>query len=312
MSRDPLLLPFDPLRAAIGDYLGALESEGKSAKTLRNYGDVLGRFRAFAGAVAPEAIDAALLRRWLRALAEEGLTGTTQHTYLTRVKSWLRWLEAEECYGVDAAFLRRVKPPRLDTEQPDPFTDEEVERLLRACAPSTWTGQRLRAIIALLLDTAIRESELCGLRLADVDLERGEITVRAETSKSRRTRSITLGARAKRELGRWWRQKRSKWDPRPDAAWFLGWNERPIQPRTLHRLLTRHGDRAGVPHAHPHRFRHTAAIWAIRAGMNPLAVMHMLGHTDLAMTKRYIKLANADVSAEKRAKSPLDHYKGRF
>jgi integrase/recombinase XerD len=309
---DHLLQPFDPLRAAVGDYLGALQAEGKSPKTLRNYGGVLERFRALAAPVDPAVIDAGLLRRWLRALAEAGLSGTTQHTYLTRVKSWLRWLEAEESYGVDAAFLRRVKPPRIDTEQPDPFTDEEVERLFRACRANTWTGQRMRTMIALLLDTAIRESELCGLRLADVDLERGEITVRAETSKSRRTRAIALGARAKREMGRWWRLKRSKWDPRPGAAWFLGWNELPVQARTLHRLLTRHGDRAGVPRANPHRFRHTGAIWALRAGMNPLAVMHMLGHTDLAMTKRYIKLANADVSAEKRAKSPLDGYKGRF
>ncbi len=312
MPTDPLLLPFDPLHASIGDYLGALQSEGKSPKTLRNYGDVLRRFAAFAGQVDPARIDAGLLRRWLRSLAEADLSGTTQHTYLTRVKSWLRWLEAEESYDVDAAFLRRVKPPRLDTEQPDPFTDDEIARLLRACRERTWTGQRMRTIIALLLDTAIRESELCGLTLADVDLEHGEITVRAATSKSRRTRTIALGARARREMGRWWRLKRCHWDLRLEAGWFLGWNQQPIQARTMHRLMTHHGDRAGVPGANPHRFRHTGAILALRAGMNPLAVMHMLGHTDLAMTKRYIKLANADVSAEKRAKSPLDHVKGRI
>ena len=100
-----------------------------------------------------------------RPLISEG-EGVYRPSPFARVKSWLRWLEAEESYGVDAAFLRRVRSPRLDTEQPDPFTEEEVDRLFRACRSNTGTGQRMRTLLALLLDTAIRESELCDLRLA--------------------------------------------------------------------------------------------------------------------------------------------------
>ncbi len=49
----------------------------------------LGYFRDFAGPVEAVAIDAWLVRRWLAALAEQGLTGTSQHTYSTRLKTFV-------------------------------------------------------------------------------------------------------------------------------------------------------------------------------------------------------------------------------
>ena len=64
-----------------------------------------------------------------------------------------------------------------------------------------------------------------------------------------------------------------------------------------------------MPGRHPHKFRHTFAILARRAGMNPFVPMHTLGHRDLTMTKSYMQIVDADVRDEKRAKSPLDQLK---
>ncbi len=311
LARTPRLV--DPLRGAIGDYLLALRSERKSPKTIRNYGDILERFRRFAGPVAPADLDARLVRRWAAALADAGLSGTTQHTYLTRLKTFVLCLETEEAYDVDAGWLRKVRKPALDTEQPDPLTDEEILRLFAACRARTWMGLRTWAILAVLLDAGLRRAELCGLTLGDVDLEAGEITVRAETSKSRRQRTIPLGAKARREVNRWWRGKRCQLDDAPVSAFFQGWNERPMSPDTLYHHLLNHGRRAGVPNAHPHRFRHTFARNCVRAGMNPLTLKELLGHRRMAMTERYIKwFGSEELLAEKRDKSPLDQLKGRW
>lgn len=62
----------------------------------------------------------------------------------------------------------------------------------------------------------------------------------------------------------------------------------------------------------PPPLRHTFAILALRGGMNPFTLMHTLGHTDLTMTRRYMAIADSDVSADKRATSPLDQLKGRW
>lgn len=312
MQPDPIVRRFSPLLAAVEDYLLAREVEHRSAQTLRAYRQALRHFTLFAGDLDPARVDAALLRRFLRYLSERELSPRSQHNYFVAVCSCLRWLAAEEVYGVDARQLSRVKPPRVETEQVAPLTPDEVTRLFAACNTRTWTGTRLRAILAVLIDAGLRASELCGLRLADVDLTAGVLTIRASTSKARRSREIHLGYRARQELNRWWSRKRHLMELAPKSALFLGWNEQPLTARTLHRLVQRHGQRAGVLHLHPHRFRHTFAIMCFQAKMDPFTVQTLLGHSDLTMTRKYMLIADADVSEEKRAKSPLDRLKVRF
>ncbi len=54
-------------------------------------------------------------------------------------------------------------------------------------------------------------------------------------------------------------------------------------------ILTRLGERAGVLHVYPHRFRHTFATWAIESGAREIDVQMLLGHSDLTMTQRYAR-----------------------
>ena len=55
----------------------------------------------------------------------------------------------------------------------------------------------------------------------------------------------------------------------------------------MNALFSRHGLEAGVTHVHPHRFRHTFAIWAIRANARELDVQYLLGHSSPMMVRRY-------------------------
>ncbi len=75
-------------------------------------------------------------------------------------------------------------------------------------------------------------------------------------------------------------------DPGPESPFFVGRAEQAFTARTLHQLLTRHGLRAGVANCHPHRFRHTYALYCFREGMDPVTVQKTLGHSDLTMTRR--------------------------
>src|SRR5207244_4359769 len=77
----------------------------------------------------------------------------------------------------------------------------DVERIFAALALAPQRhGPLLRrrnlALFALLLYTGLRRGELLGLRVVDINLERYELTVRGETSKSRRTRTVPLNSKA--------------------------------------------------------------------------------------------------------------------
>lgn len=312
MSADPLVRPFSSsLGAAVEDFILARQVEGRAPKTLRFYRQSLKGFCTFAGVLPPSGITVAVLRRYLAHLADSGVATRTQHNRVVAVKTFLHWLADEGDYDFDGRWLSRVKAPRVVAEQTQPFTEKEKEALFAAVGGG-WEGVRLRAIMAVLLDTGVRASEICGLRLRDVDLETGAVHIRAVTSKTRRERDTALGLKAKKAAVRWWQAKRRLMDQRPDAAFFMGWNEHAMTDRTLHRLLTRHGVRAGVPDAHPHRFRHTFTRDCILAGMDLFTVQRLLGHSDLTMTRKYFAQVEADVTAMKRAKSPLDQVRFRI
>jgi integrase/recombinase XerD len=302
---------FSPFQAARDDYLLVLEQENRAPATVEKYRHAIERLRRFAGEVDPATIDAALLRRWLVQLRQEGLAESTQTYYLNWIKSWLRWLADEGGYGVDLRATARAKAPRAIEEPIVPFSEAEVARLMAVGRSNTFRGQRLRTIVAIFLDTGIRFSELRGLRLRDMDLAQAEITVIPTTDKTRKGRTIGLGRRAKLELSRWWMRYRNseRFDCTPDAPLFIMESGELYKRRALQDLIERLGERAKVPHTHPHRFRHTFAILSLRHGMNPFVLMHTLGHRDMTMTKRYLAIVDSDVRDAKRASSPLDKLK---
>ena len=78
---------------------------------------------------------------------------------------------------------------------------------------------------------------------------------------------------------------------------------------SLRLLLTRLGDKVGVPHCHPHRFRHTFAIEFLRAGGDVFSLQRLLGHSTLDMVKNYVAIAQVDVRNAHRKASPVAHWR---
>ena len=68
------------------------------------------------------------------------------------------------------------------------------------------------------------------------------------------------------------------------------------------------GERAGVSHCHPHRFRHTAARLFIRNGGDAFALQRLLGHSDMATTRIYAELEREDVEKACARASPVDNW----
>src|SRR4029078_6756133 len=88
--------------------------------------------------------------------------------------------------------MERMKPPRLPEAPPPVLRDAELRRLLDVCAKDrSFAGRRDAAIIRLFVDTGTRRAEVLGLRVDDVDLDTGLVTV---TGKGSRTRIVVVGA----------------------------------------------------------------------------------------------------------------------
>jgi site-specific recombinase XerD len=183
-------------------------------------------------------------------------------------------------------------PPR-----PEPlpkFLDDRAAAKLMAAARAHRLP-RYRLVIEMLARTGLRASELCELA-ADAVTQIGDAHwLRVPVGKLRNDRYIPLHPDLVELLAEWTAtnaehiraQKR-----------LIADHHKPIDRRTVHRIVATTAKRAGIGHAHPHQLRHTLATQAINRGMRLEAIAALLGHRSMEMTLTYARIADRVIADE--------------
>src|ERR1051326_2757696 len=174
------------IQKAIKKFLESLRGErNASVHTLRAYGNELKRFAEYLG---PELrwkdVDHVTIRGFLSDLHERGLSKVSVARALAAVRSLYKWLAREGVVRQNPAKL--VATPRLPKKLPRVPTTEEINGLLNSEMPETASfPERDRAIFELLYGCGLRNSELVGIELGDLDEANGVILVRGKGKKQR-------------------------------------------------------------------------------------------------------------------------------
>jgi integrase len=185
--------------------------------------------------------------------------------------------------------LRNV---RLGQKIVQPFSPDEVKRLLSASYPIPYLEARNRAIIWLMLDTGLRLNELCSLQLEDLDMVNERLKVL--NGKGNKQRVVRVGDEAMAALKNYIDTFRVT-EPGP---LFLTEDGGPMSRNAVRVMLVRLGEKAGVRKVFPHRFRHTFATWAIEHEAREIDVQYLLGHSTPAMVRRYSATYNSEKAAQ--------------
>lgn len=226
----------------------------------------------------------------------------TVSTYFHHLRTFFNWLVGEEYLMVSP--MDKIAPPVSRPDQIKPFTPQQVNALLSVTAKTKYP-RRDEAIVRFLLDTGVRVSELCSLRMCDIDLMEGQAYV---LGKGNKKRMVCFGRKTARSLRAYLR-----YDERtPDQHVFL--SERglsagaPFTRGGVLQLIERLGIKAGLQSVRcsPHTFRHTFAVEFLRNGGNVFSLKQILGHNGLQVTSRYVALAQADIQSQHRQFSPGD------
>lgn len=293
------------------------KSRQLSAATMADYNGTFRRFGAWVKGTPVEKVQAKQVNSFLTHLDEElGLAPKTVLNAWIALSSFWTWAEKELQFR---HIMREVEKPKARSQPMLPYSEEEVRRLLDACgrmrayAPASErhvdgrrpTALRDIAIMLLLLDTGLRASELCALRLRDYDRRQGRLTV--AHGKGDKPRVVFAGQTAQRAL---WRYLVSRDERLPNDPLFAhGDGRQPLDRNGLRMMIERAGKRAGVPGACAHRFRHTFAVNYLRNGGNIAALQDMLGHSTLEMVRRYARLAEVDLAQMQKRASPADNWR---
>jgi len=297
---------------AIEGWLLTAETRRLSDHTIADYQNTFRRFRAWLKSDRVfETITAKEIGAWLASCTD--VSGKTVLNYHTSLSALWQWASVEGL--VPSNIVRGVPRPTVETRAIVPFSREDVIAMLQACEKSStmlthgkqYTHRnpqalRNRAMVLLLLDTGIRASELCGLKVRNLDQRNRSVKV---YGKGKKERVINFSPATGQAI---WRYLATRAKDSVDDWLFVTDNGGQVDRVGLLHLIEKIGDRAGVEDAHPHRFRHTFAINFLRNGGNVYALQMMLGHTTLKMCQHYLQIAQADTAAAQKMASPVANW----
>lgn len=321
-----------PLRAAITGFLNYKTAAGLSQRSVDSYKRILEQWADYAGnkkvaQFTDRDINAYLVymrteyvpRRFggdTRALSPKSL----RNIWIS-LCAFFTWANDE--FRMENP-MKSVPAPKFQKVEVEPFTQEEITRMLKVCTYSREaetfirrkfamrrpTANRDQAIILTLLDSGIRASEFCSLRVGDFEAKRGKLEIRHGTeggAKGGKGRVVYLGKTARHAL---WRYLAEREDgEQPDAPLFVVRRGRPFNPSALRHLIKSIASRAEVKDAYPHKFRHTFAITYLRSGGDIFTLQSLLGHGSLDMVRHYARIAQVDVEQAHRKASPVDNWR---
>jgi integrase/recombinase XerD len=213
------------------------------------------------------------------------LAVSSQYSRLAPLRRWFGWL-VRQGYLVHDPSLE-LELPRLGYQLPSVLTKDEAELVLHQPNPNTPSGVRDRALLEMLYSTGMRRSELIGLKLWNLDRERGVIAIRG--GKGKKDRVVPVGARAIAWLDKYLSVVRPSFAVKPDeGVIFLTSKGKPFSPNHLSWLARRYV-RAANPGRNGacHIFRHTMATLMLEGGADTRYIQAMLGHARLDTTQIY-------------------------
>jgi integrase len=276
------------LHRLVDDYLMECRARGLAPGTINNsYGyPVRSIFLPWCdehGIEEPAQLDGRTINAFSVALQEhggrrgQGLSKFSIHAYTRAVRGFLTW-----CSREGEAITARPALPRLPRRVLDVLDRHEIDAL-EAAAPT----ERDRLIIRILGDCGLRAEGLCGLRVDDVVRRDRQAYLRVR-EKNDREREVPLSPGLLRRLERYISNGRPN-DVR-DPHLFVGLRRarsgeyEPLTRSGVLQLVRNAADRAGISkRVHTHLLRHSFITNALRAGMNPLILAKIAGHSSLRM-----------------------------
>lgn len=293
----------------IAPFIVHLRARALSAATERSYQTVVERLMVWCDS---EGIDwrspsRADLRRYIALLSEDGERSTVQQR-LAALGTFYRFWVRQGSVAKDP--LHALARPKREKRLPDVLSTAQVEQLIAQAALGTSRPLSLRdtALIELLYGAGLRIAEVVAIRVADLQLGRGEVKV---TGKGEKQRVALFGSPCRRALEAYLAEGRpalAQLASQEHSSLFLNRNGEPLGERGARARLDDIARAAGLPEAfHPHTLRHSFATHLLDGGADLRVVQELLGHESLGTTQVYTHVSTARLrglyaSAHPRAK----------
>ena len=203
---------------------------------------------------------------------------------IAAIRVFLRFC-AGEGHDVDK-ILQQIERPKPERSLPKVLGRAQVEALIAAPSPKSPLFARDVAILELLYACGLRATELCDLKVRDVNFQVGCVRV---MGKGRKERIVPLGRAAAESITRYLSDCRPKLDRAGNGErLFLSRTGKPMERIGLWMLVEKYGRASGIlKDVSPHTLRHCFASHLLGGGADLRVVQELLGHSDIQTTQIY-------------------------
>jgi integrase/recombinase XerD len=228
------------------------------------------------------------LQAFLKYISEFNFTETTQSRIISGIKHFYKFLILENYVQINPAEL--LETPRIKRKLPVFLSVEEIDLILSFIDRSTPEGERNIAMLETLYSCGLRVSELISLKLTNLHVNEGFISV---IGKGNKERLIPIGKSALKLIQNYVINHRNHIAIKKNSEdmIFLGKRGTPITRQMVFYVLKDLAEKAGIKkQLSPHTFRHSFATHLVEGGADLRAVQEMLGHESITTTEIYTHL----------------------
>ena len=223
----------------------------------------------------------------------KGVKNNTVATYGSKLNAFFNWAVENEHLLVSP--MEKVILPKESYEDEKAIPHEDIQKLYAGASiysQNALTQLRDRAIITTLRCTGIRRGELVGLRVSDIDLVNQLLTVRAETSKSKKMRKISINSELKPHLLDYLLERKKR-GYKTEMFFVASNRDGGLTKDGYKHWVKRLIKKSGVKF-HLHQFRHRFACDLLECGVHLVKIQRLMGHTDIRMTLKYMRSSKSE------------------
>lgn len=235
----------------------------------------------------------------------------------TYINSILKNLRAFYVYSIDQEYIsinptEKIKWQKEGKVIINTFTTEEIIKMLKAFKFTTYLDARNKTIISLLMDTGVRNAELCSITNSDINIR--TITIHGKGNKERQ---VPISPLLKKYMIRYERIRKEYFKNKILKVdnYFLSNRGNPLTDEAIERIVKIAGEVAGVRkeiRCSPHTIRHWFSQEQLRNGNDVYSVSRLLGHENITITKRYLQsIQDEDIIDMSIKTSPLMNIRGK-
>lgn len=266
-------------------YQACLLIAGRSQKTIEAYARVA---RKLFEALQKNYTDMTVsdLRYFLAYEKSRGVSNRTLENTRVMISAFFTWLLDEELIAKNPC--RPISPIKYAKEIRLPFSSVEVDAIRTACRT-----KKERAIVEVLLASGVRVSELCSIKISDINFD--SLAIRVREGKGSKQRTVFINELANKHLTEYLTSRNIQGD-------YLFYNKKKerLEPGGVRHILKTLEKRANVEDVHPHRFRRTFATGLASRGMEIQEIGKLLGHSNLNTTLAYVYTSEEQIQTSYR------------